>query len=81
MFRAKIDLNNSQFLMPITPKKLAFTRNYRHNYSLAGGNKDTSKLSVHAMRPTLSREYQKGRGGIQPLGSHGLCCVALVEAP
>ena len=59
MFRAKIDLNNSQFLMPITPKKLAFTRNYRHNYSLAGGNKDTSQHSI--LVKAFSRQSSWGK--------------------
>ncbi len=59
MFRAKIDLNNSQFLMPITPKKLAFTRNYRHNYSLAGGNKDTSQRSSAIDADTAQSSWGK----------------------
>ncbi len=59
MFRAKIDLNNSQFLMPITPKKLAFTRNYRHNYSLAGGNKDTSQLAFHLIELSTQSSWGK----------------------
>ncbi len=59
MFRAKIDLNNSQFLMPITPKKLAFTRNYRHNYSLAGGNKDTSQQEIKALEERKQSSWGK----------------------